>query len=107
MYNTEHYEKRKEWLINQIDYAIHNDNINEILDLSTESKPAVYDFYTMSIHRIHLDSSDERLPECKRQIRELKAEVHDWLKQVYGPEWSLRKPVDIPHQIDGDYIQEK
>ena len=106
MFDLHAYEQSKQHLIHQLDSAALAGNVDELLDTTTPSKPAVYDFSAMTVHRIHLDSSDQRLPECKRQIRELKADINAWLQSVYGPEWELRKPIDVIHAPEGDFDQQ-
>ena len=69
--------------------------INELLDCTTCSKPATYDVSTNCIYRVHLELEDARLPECKRQIKEIKSEVHDWLKAQFGDAWIYRNPQEI------------
>jgi hypothetical protein len=72
-------------------------DIDELLNTQTESKPAVWDRCSQTLQRIHLDLDDCRLPECKRQIKEIKAAIKAKLIEEYGEEtWSARMPFDSP-----------
>ncbi len=70
---------------------------DELLDLNTISKPAVWEKASQCLYRIHLDEDDCRLPECKRQIREIKEAIKAQLIEEFGPyTWKARMPVDFP-----------
>lgn len=75
----------------------HKDDVDELLNLETESKPAVWDRASQSLYRVHLQGDDERLPECKRQIREIKEAIKAQLIEEFGHEtWMARMPHDNP-----------
>lgn len=81
-----------------LSYLHHSEkDVDELLNTQTESKPAVWDRCSQSLPRIHLDEDDDRLPECKRQIKEIKAAIKAKLIEEYGEEtWSARMPFDSP-----------
>jgi hypothetical protein len=83
-------------------YRAEND-IDEILNPETESKPAVWERSSQTLPRIHLNKDDPRLPECKRQIREIKAAIKAQLIEDFGEAtWEARMPFDAP--IVPEYI---
>ena len=74
-----------------------NKDIDEILNLNTESKPAVWERVSQTLPRIHLSEDDARLLECKRQIKEIKASIKAQLIKDFGEAtWEARMPFDAP-----------
>jgi len=74
-----------------------NNCIDELLDQSTQSKPAVWCRSSQTLSRIHLEEDDERLPECKSQIRAIKAAIKAQLIEEFGEEtYMARFPFDKP-----------
>jgi hypothetical protein len=82
--------------IGQLQQAVKDDNIDELLDVNTPSKPAVMQWESRMLYRIHLQEDDPRLPEAKRQIKEIKAQLKQQLYELYGDEWKVRMPHDYP-----------
>ena len=76
--------------------AVQNKAIDELLDVNTPSKPAALVWESRSLFRIHLEEDDPRLPEAKRQIKEIKAAIKAELYDQFGDEWESRMPSDIP-----------
>jgi hypothetical protein len=76
--------------------AVKENNIDELLDINTPSKPAVMQWESRMLYRVHLQEDDPRLPEAKRQIKEIKAQIKKHLYELYGDEWEVRMPADYP-----------
>lgn len=83
--------------------AIFENNIDELLDINTPSKPAVMQWESRMLYRIHLEEDDPRLPEAKRQIKEIKAQLKKDLYELYGDEWQARMPHDYPLSNDKSF----
>ncbi len=68
---------------------------DDLLDESTPSKPAVWDRASQSLYRVHLESDNPQLEECKCQIRSIKEAIKAQLIEEYGPyTWKSRMPFD-------------
>ena len=76
--------------------CVEEKNFDDLLDRSTPSIPAVWDRNSRSFIRIHLSEDDERLPECKKLMKELKEEIKQQLINECGDGWSIRMPIDAP-----------
>jgi len=80
----------------EIQRAVESKDFDDLLDRSTPSVPAVWDRASRTFMRIHLSQDDERLPECKKLMKELKEEIKQQLIMECGDGWSIRMPLDQP-----------
>ena len=57
---------------------------------------ALYDPTRFSYTRAHLPHDSEHLSAVKAMNKELKQKIRQELESLYGDEWHLRFPVDVP-----------
>jgi len=75
---------------------------DDLLDLSTPSKPAVWDRSSQSLYRLNLQADDPQLEECKKQIRSIKEDIKIQLIEEFGPyTWQARMPNDTVFESSG------
>jgi hypothetical protein len=75
-------------------------NVDDLLDETTSSLPAVWDRSSQSLYRVHLSEDDERLPLCKSKIKNIKEMIKTQLQEECGETWMHRMPLDVPIQKD-------
>lgn len=71
-------------------------DIDDLLDDSTPSCPAVWDRSSQTLFRVHLSDDDERLPKCKEKIKAIKEAIKIQLQKEFGDTWEYRMPFDHP-----------
>jgi hypothetical protein len=90
--------------ITTLQRSVEEQSFDDLLDRSTPSVPAVWDRTSRSFIRIHLSEDDNRLPECKKLMKELKEEIKQQLISECGDGWSIRMPFDLPIIIEKNII---
>ena len=81
----------------QLQKAICENNIDDLLDRSTPSLPAIWHRESRSFIRIHLPEDHSRLTECKQVMKELKEDIKQQLILECGEDsWDIRMPIDVP-----------
>jgi hypothetical protein len=80
--------------MNHLYEMMHSNDYSKIVQ--GECPSAIYNKDTMTLYRVHLKDDDENLDQVKQMNKELKLKIKEELIALYGNEWHLRFPAEIP-----------